>query len=98
MFNHGSKHEVRVMRCPLEISEIVLKILETGLLRLRSLGWSGQADRCAIEADHIHNLPSLLSDFSPERLVYYWDSERPAYIAQLPEEQRGGWELLWQRL
>src|SRR5262249_41628617 len=96
--DHGPGREVRVMRCPPEISEILSAIVRAGLLRIRSLGWSGRADRCAIEADHIHNLPDLIEDFSQERLAYYWDIERPAYIAQVPEEQRNGWETLWEQL
>jgi hypothetical protein len=98
MLDPGFNVEVRVMGCPPEISEIVLKILETGLLRIRSLAWSGQANRCAIEADHIHNLPDLLADFSHERLSYYWNVERPSYIAQGSEEQISEWETIWQRL
>src|SRR4051794_35947663 len=58
----------QAMSCPPEIAAVVLELMETGLLRIRSLGWSGQADRCAIEAAHIHNLPGLLTDDSRERL------------------------------
>jgi hypothetical protein len=86
------------MSCPPVIAAVVLELMETGLLRIRSLGWSGQADRCAIEADHIHNLPGLLIDYSRERLSDYWEVERTAYLTQTPESQRTGWEPLWQRL
>jgi hypothetical protein len=86
------------MSCPPEIAEIILKILRTGLLRIRSLAWSGQADRCAVEADHVHNLPDLLSDFSHEMLSYYWDVERPSYLAQIPEADLASWEGLWEEL
>lgn len=84
--------------CPPEIAEVLLAMLETGLLRIRALAWSGQADRCAIEADHLHNLPGLLADYSPERLHYYWDVERVSYIDQDSEDQCEGWGPLWQRL
>jgi hypothetical protein len=86
------------MCCPPELSEILLTILRTGLLRIRSLGWAGQPAACAIEADHIHNLPDLLSNFSEETLVHYWHTERPAFLAQIPDEERSGWESLWERL
>jgi hypothetical protein len=86
------------MRCPPEISEILSEILKMGLLRIRSSGWSGRADLCALEADHIHNLPDLLADFSADRLAYYWNCERAAYIAQIPENQLAGWESLWRQL
>jgi hypothetical protein len=86
------------MPCPPEVAEVVLKLVETGLLRIRSLGWAGQADRCAIEADHIHNLPGLLADYSRERLSYYWQVERASYVAQIAESQQAQWGPLWQRL
>jgi hypothetical protein len=98
MLDPGFTREVNVMACPPEISEILLKILETGLLRIRTLAWAGQVDRCAIEADHIHNLPSLLADFSPERLTYYWGIERPSYIARILDDELEDWERLWRRL
>ena len=86
------------MHCPAEIADIVLSILQTGLLRIRALAWNGQADRCGIETDHIHNLPDLLADYSPEKLSYYWNVERPEYIRQIAGDQLKGWERLWQRL
>lgn len=86
------------MSCPPGVAEIVLKVLETGLLRLRTLAWAGQPDLCAVEADHLHNLPDLLSDFSGEKLAYYWGVERTAYMARLPESDLVIWEPLWQAL
>ena len=86
------------MSCPPEIAEVVLKVLETGLLRIRSLAWAGQLDLCAVEADHLHNLPDLLSDFSREKLSYYWDVERTSYTARIPESEHAGWEPLWREL
>ena len=86
------------MRCPPEITTIISSLLTTGLLRIRSHGWSGRADRCAIEADHIHNLPALLDDYSPELLSFYWNVERPSYISQVPEAELGGWKVHWQEL
>jgi hypothetical protein len=86
------------MRCPPEISEILLRILEHGLLRIRALGWSGQAELCALEADHIHNLPGLLMDFSQERLAYYWTVERVGYSSVAPADQLVVWETFWQEL
>jgi hypothetical protein len=80
------------------VSQILLEILTTGLLRIRAPGWSGDAERCAIEADHIHNLPDLLTHFSSERLVYYWDVERNSYIKQTPPPRLAAWEPLWREL
>jgi hypothetical protein len=37
-----------------------MQILRIGLLRIRAFGEEGLADRCAIEADHLHNLPEIV--------------------------------------
>jgi hypothetical protein len=86
------------MACSTEISEILAEILTTGLLRIRALGWSGEAMRCAIESDHIHNVPDLLAHYSPERLDYYWNVERSSYIQQTSPSELAVWEPLWRQL
>jgi hypothetical protein len=88
----------KMMTCSTEIAEALTEILTTGLLRIRFLGWSGNAERCAIEADHIHNVPDLLAHYSPERLDYYWNVERSSYISQTPAAELAGWEPLWRQL
>ena len=59
------------MHCPAEIAEVILPILQYGLIRVRAFAWQGQAELCAVEADHIHNLPDLLADYTPQKLYYY---------------------------
>jgi hypothetical protein len=81
-----------------EIAEILLDILTTGLLRVRALGWSGNAEQCAIEADHIHNVPDLLAHFSSEKLAYYWNIERTCYMTQTPTADLVVWEPMWRQL
>jgi hypothetical protein len=54
-----------------EIETQLLKILSQGLLRIRAYGFEGQAHKCAIEADHLHNLPGLIANMEFERLSYY---------------------------
>jgi hypothetical protein len=89
----------RLMQCPPEIANIVAEIITTGVLRIRALGLnSGGAERCAVEADHIHNLPRLLSHFKPELLDYYWHAERLAFIRQSTAEKVEGFEPLWNAL
>jgi hypothetical protein len=87
-----------IMNCRSDVSQLQLEIIRTGLLSIRALGWSGDAERCAIESDHIHNVPDPLADFSLERLVYYWDVERNSYIKQSPLPQLAVWEPLWREL
>jgi len=83
------------MQCPLPIAEIVCEILRTGLLRIRVLS---DADRCALEADHLHNLPGLLADYKPELLEYYWRVERACFIERSTPEEAAGFEALWKSL
>ena len=84
--------------CPPQIAKLVGEIIRDGVLRIRAEGWSGHADRCAIEADHIHNLPALLADYRPELLEYYWNVERPAYIDQSSGENIDDFKRIWKRL
>jgi hypothetical protein len=86
------------MNCPPAIAEVLLDILRQGILRARVAGWSGDGDRCAVEADHIHNLPDLIQNFSPERLRYYWDAERSSFMSHFTAEELAPWAPLWQRL
>lgn len=80
------------------INDILQELLTTGLLRIRSLAWSRDSDRCAIEADHIHNLPHLLVHGDPDALAHYWEVERTSYIDQTEPDQLPIWEPLWKRL
>jgi hypothetical protein len=83
------------MQCPPEIAEIVCEILRTGLLRIRVLR---DADRAALEADHLHNLPSLLVNYRPELLDHYWRVERPCFVERCTPEDVQGFAPLWQAL
>jgi hypothetical protein len=64
-----------------QAQEALLEILQVGLLRIRAAGGSGLVKQCAIEADHLHNLPLAIQIRSPDLLRYYWDAERPGFIA-----------------
>ena len=86
------------MTCPPALAAVLLDLLSQGILRARAAAWAGDAERAAVEADHVHNLPGLLRDYSPERLKYYWEAERPAFLAQLPPDEGAAWEALWRRL
>lgn len=79
--------------CPAPIAKIILQILRTGLIQTRLAGWAGNADRCASHADHLHNLPDLLSRYSPRKLQYYWNAERPAFINRM-----GGQPLVFEEI
>ena len=86
------------MDCPPHIARVVLQILRWGALRARAAGWSGDARRAAVEADHIHNLPGLLLDYLPGRLRYYLDAERPGYLKAIGGSPDGEFARLWAEL
>jgi hypothetical protein len=86
------------MMCPPDVAAILLEILGQGLLQARAAGWGGDAARAAAEADHVHNLPTLIAHFTPAALGYYWDAERPAYLAAASPDQTAIFRPLWDRL
>ncbi len=86
------------MNCPREIAQVVLHLLAHGLLRIRAFAGAGESKKCFIEADHLHNLPSLLSDYRPEMLQFYWEIERPSFVKQVPEQERRDLQPIWDRL
>ena len=75
------------------LRDVLLSILREGLLRIHALGWSGDADRCAIEADHLHNLPELVSTLKPELLRSYYEIAVPSFMrkAQKTEAFKPYW-------
>jgi hypothetical protein len=86
------------MTCPPEIAEVLVEILQIGLLRIRTLGYQGDPQRCVHESDHIHNLPALLIDYTPELLEFYWRTERPLLIRQTSHAECRVFESAWERL
>ena len=83
------------MQCPPEIAGIVCAILRMGLLRIRVLD---DVARCRLEADHLHNLPGLLTDYRPELLDYYWTVERVCFTERSTPEEIEGFAPLWDAL
>jgi hypothetical protein len=62
------------------IRRVLLEILRVGLLRVRAAAYDGRAEECALEADHLHNVPALLEHLRLEELRYYYTVERPGFI------------------
>jgi hypothetical protein len=69
--------------CPDEVRIAVAEILRTGLVRIRQAAGGADPALCFIEADHLHNLPTLLERYSDELLRFYLSVEREAYLNQL---------------
>lgn len=76
----GPEHEPRP--CPRDVADVTLQILQTGVAHARAAGWSSDAELAAIEANHVHNLPDLLRQYTHHKIRYYWNSERPSYVAK----------------
>jgi len=78
--------------------DLYLTILQRALLNIRHLGTLGRASDCAIEADHVHNIPELLSTRDPGKERYYWDVERVSYMGQAKESQKSVFEPIWDEI
>ena len=89
----AEEHQADLKPCSTDIADIILRILQTGIVEARSAGWSKDAERCTAQADHIHNLPDLLRRYSPRKLKYYWNRERPLFISGM-----GGQPLVFEEL
>jgi hypothetical protein len=61
------------------IWQVLLEILNVGLLRVRSAAFAGRSDECALEADHLHNIPAVLQSKRLDLLRYYLTTERPSF-------------------
>jgi len=94
--------EKQRQECPEEVRETILEIIEVACLNIRVAGWGNHADYCAMEADHIHNLPSLLQKFRIEELRWYLDLQRNNYLHLLqehcPEYKGQSYDALWKKL
>jgi hypothetical protein len=89
------------MNCPDDVAEALLEILESAVFGIRVAGWNGNAEYCALEADHVHNLPAMLREFSRSALEYYLDATRPAYIEELQQvtgSNGDAYRPLWAKL
>ena len=61
------------------------EILRWGLLAIREAAYAGKTKVCEIEADHIHNLPSLLDEPNEARHHFYIGQERDYYLDRLEQ-------------
>ena len=77
------------MRCPARIEPTILEIIRCALLNIRSSGWDSNAAECALEADHVHNLPTLILDYSDGAVKYYLGPCREQYIRGMQNNNTG---------
>jgi hypothetical protein len=87
-----------------ERDAIYVEILRFGLIGLRNSAQSGQIDYCAVESEHLHNIPSLIGETNELRHQFYYEQERTLYLERLDREiwgvafTLGRYEELWKRL
>lgn len=87
-----------------ERDAVYLHILRFGLARLRDAAVCGNLEYCAVEAEHLHNVPSLVGEPNEHRHDYYFDKERPYYLEcvdrSVPDIEftLARYAELWQRL
>jgi hypothetical protein len=62
-----------------------LDLLSYGLVTLRNCAYSGPLELCLVEADPLHNLPSLVGEINERRHEYYIVQERDLYLHRLHE-------------
>lgn len=63
-----------------ERDALYVQILHHGLLRLRDSAAGGHIQYCAVEAEHIHNVPSLIGEANEQRHLHYFRQEREQYL------------------
>ncbi len=91
--------------------EAYLSILARGIVEIRNLLYGSsprpfthEFDRvvlhgelAAIEAEHLHNIPTLIGEENKHRHAYYLDAERGLYEARLKELGEPG-EEYWAKM
>jgi hypothetical protein len=60
-----------------------IEILHFGLLRIRDNATLGNIEYCAIESEHLHNIPSLIGEVNEKRHEYYFEQERDYYLQRI---------------
>jgi len=80
------------------LQESLLAIVERGIVNIRFQCEGGRYELCEAEANHIHNIPGLVQDFSADKLAYYLEVEVPQYVRAIGHPPRGDllpqWEIL----
>ena len=59
---------------------LYLRLLTHGLIAIRNAAETGDVARCRAEAEHVHNIPSLIGETNMDRHIHYATQERTAYI------------------
>ena len=89
------------MDCPDEVATAALEIIQKAILSIRFAAYQKDPNYCAIEADHIHNLPGIILSYRKVNLEYYLNIERESYVERLkkiPDTSPEVFEVQWKKL
>jgi hypothetical protein len=73
----------------------VLNIVRVGLLQIRNRASLGEARYCEIEADHLHNLPSVVREESRALLQDYYLRQRRDYLDRVDPDIAALYSAYW---
>lgn len=82
----------------MEIKDLLLKIIERGILNTRAALANGDIEQASIEIYHIHNLPSVIYQYSFDRINYYLTVERKEYEKKSKEPYMMLFREIWKEL
>ena len=74
----------------------LLAILRIGILRCRIFAEPETVARCHAEANHVHNIPTILLQGNDGALSYYMNVEVPIYLTNSQAaDEAGDFEIYW---
>lgn len=62
-----------------------LDLLHNGLVLLRNFSYGGRVELWRVEAEHLHEIPTLIGEANEYRHAYYLRGTRGLYLEQLRE-------------
>jgi hypothetical protein len=62
-----------------------LDLIHYGLVLLRNFARGERLEFCPVEAEHLHEIPTLIGEANEHRHVYYLRGTRRLYLQQLRE-------------
>jgi hypothetical protein len=86
------------MKCPDNILEPLTEIITLGLLNIRAAAVKKDSERCMVESNHIHNLPSLISNYSEDLLKFYLHVEKTQFQKESVSVNLYLFEQQWSKL
>ena len=86
------------MKCPPEIQDNLLRIIFFAAGNIMKAGQAGDAKQCDAEAEHIYNIPQIISHYKPRHFLFYWRDTRPRFIERSQGKDISIFNLAWEKL